>query len=233
MHFVLDHMHTKISIDIPDYKDINIKDELCNLFNNIEQRFSSFLLNSEVSKYANGQIALNSTSQELRQIITLCKTYETKTNGYFSPYFNNKFDPTGLVKGWAIKQAEYVFKDKNIDIFMINAGGDIICRSNGMKKWNIAITNPANTKNTIANISCEDLAIATSGLYERKGHIVNPKKEKHLLNLQSVSVLSKSIIEADVYATALFAMGKKAISYAKNNNIKAIIIDSRGLITQT
>lgn len=225
-------MHTKISIDIPDFNDKNIAKQLSQLFDDFENRFSTFIEQSEVNKYANGQLALNTTSPQLRQVITLCKKYQQETNGYFTPYFNNKFNPTGIVKSWAIKQAEKYLNNLAIYTYMINAGGDIACSSQTDKKWSIAVANPANPNQLIANISCQNLSIATSGVYERGEHIINPINNMPANELLSVTVMSKDIIQADSYATALFAMGDSAINFASTRNLKVIIVNKNGSIIQ-
>ena len=52
-----------------------------------------------------------------------------------------------------------------------------------------------------------DLAVATSGAYERGAHIVDPRTGEPPAGVLSVTVLGPDLGTADAYATAAFAMG--------------------------
>lgn len=56
-------------------------------------------------------------------------------------------------------------------------------------------------------------AVATSGNYERGGHIYNPKNKKEASEIASITVIADNIFDADRFATAAFAMGKKGIEF--------------------
>ncbi len=53
-----------------------------------------------------------------------------------------------------------------------------------------------------------DLAVATSGTYERGEHIRDPRTGRAPTGLLSVTVVGPSLTWADVYATTAFAMGE-------------------------
>ena len=52
-----------------------------------------------------------------------------------------------------------------------------------------------------------DLAVATSGAYERGAHIVDPRTGLPPRGVLSVTVAGRDLGTADAYATAAFAMG--------------------------
>ena len=56
-------------------------------------------------------------------------------------------------------------------------------------------------------LAVEDLAVATSGRYERGAHIVDPHTRRRPTGLLSVTVVGPDLATADAYATAAFAMG--------------------------
>ncbi len=58
-----------------------------------------------------------------------------------------------------------------------------------------------------------DLAVATSGTYEKGTHIYDPHTGRAVDELVSLTVIGPSILEADVQATAAFAMGRHAIEH--------------------
>ena len=56
-------------------------------------------------------------------------------------------------------------------------------------------------------LAVEDLAVATSGEYERGAHILDPHTGRPPEGLLSVTVVGPDLATADAYATAAFAMG--------------------------
>ena len=58
-----------------------------------------------------------------------------------------------------------------------------------------------------------DLAVATSGLYERGGHIVDGRTGTVPSGLRSVTVVGPTLALADAYATAAFAMGEDGLAW--------------------
>jgi thiamine biosynthesis lipoprotein len=58
-----------------------------------------------------------------------------------------------------------------------------------------------------------DVAVATSGLYERGGHIVDPRTGLVPTGLRSVTVIGPTLAFADAYATAAFAMGEAGLAW--------------------
>jgi thiamine biosynthesis lipoprotein len=58
-----------------------------------------------------------------------------------------------------------------------------------------------------------DLAVATSGTYEKGTHIYDPHTGAPATELLSMTIVGPSIVEADVYATAAFAMGLAGLDF--------------------
>jgi thiamine biosynthesis lipoprotein len=56
-------------------------------------------------------------------------------------------------------------------------------------------------------VAVEDLAVATSGEYERGAHILDPHTGRPPTGLLSVTIIGPALGTADAYATAAFAMG--------------------------
>jgi thiamine biosynthesis lipoprotein len=54
-----------------------------------------------------------------------------------------------------------------------------------------------------------ELAVATSGLYERGDHIIDPASGGAPAGVLSVTVVGPDLGVADAYATAAFAMGRQ------------------------
>jgi len=179
----------------------------------IDNRFSLYKLGSELSKFRRGEIKQADLSAEMKNVMRACKRAEKDTVGYFSAYFDSKFNPTGYIKGYGIKEAGEAIEKAGYKTYCIGAGGDILARSNSDKVWNIGIQDPRDRSKILNTLSIFSGAVATSGTYERGPHIINPKTGQSADELLSMSVVGKNIIKADIFATAAFAMDKAGISF--------------------
>lgn len=231
MRKVQHHMGMPISIDIPNCKNKAVFNACWQLCAQIEVQYSPYIPTSEVSRIASGELSLQNASQSMQEIVALATTYEQTTNGYFSVYFNGAFNPTGIVKAWAIQQLALCIEANGYSTYLVNAGGDILCNSTTKKRWQLAISNPGDPNNTIGTITADNIAIATSGSYQKGAHIYDPKAGAPTTALQNVTVIGPSIITADVYATALYAMGLNALPFAKTlQDYSCYIIDANNML---
>jgi len=202
-------MGMPISVDIPDCDDEAVFEAAFDRLRKIDERFSTYKSDSEVSRYAAGKITEAEFSQELTEVIAACKKAETETEGYFSAWAAGAFDPSGYVKGWAIAKAGKVVEKQGYKTYCIGAGGDIWARSDSDYKWNIGIQDPKDKSKILNKLSISNGAVCTSGTYERGNHIINPKTKEPANDYISVTIIGPDIIQADILATAVFAMGKK------------------------
>ncbi len=227
-------MGMPIILDIPSRAGDAIFKDIFTFFHSVDARFSPYKSGSELSGYQSGEIPAKALSADMKRVIRECQKAQELTGGYFSAYFSGRFDPTGYVKGWAISSAAGMLKLKNIGTFCLSAGGDILARSNSDKIWHIGLQDPKDKKNMIAHVRGRNLAVATSGSYERGEHIINPKSGKPAKGLISVSVVGPDIVKADILATAAFCMGKRGIVFIDAQpGYEAMAIDRHGNIDMT
>lgn len=222
-------MGMPITIDIIDITvTTDIFDEVFDYFKNIDEKFSPFKKTSEVSAINAGSKNL---SPEMKKIIELCEKTKQETEGYFDAYHNGIFNPSGLVKGWAIKNAADVIKNLGFRKYYVEAGGDI--QANG-RKWKVGIRNPFNKTQIVKVLKVENKGVATSGNYERGLHIYNPKTGQPVDEIASITVIGPDIYEADRFATAAFVMGKNGISFIQGlTGFEGYSIDKNGVATYT
>jgi len=125
-------------------------------------------------------------------------------------------DLGGIAKGYAVDRAFDVLRSLGYKNLIVNAGGDL--RVGGLKNnqpWLIGIQNPREPQKILTRISVSDMAVATSGDYEkffiyegkRYHHIFNPKNGFPPDGCQSVTIVTKNCITADGLATAVFVLG--------------------------
>src|SRR5947208_3610844 len=80
--------------------------------------------------------------------------------------------------------------------------------------WRIGIRHPEALDRLAAVLAVSDLAVATSGEYERGAHILDPHTGRPPAGLLSVTIVGPDLALADAYATAAFAMGEAGPAWA-------------------
>jgi len=82
--------------------------------------------------------------------------------------------------------------------------------------WRVGIRHPVLRERVAHVVSARDLAVATSGTYEKGAHIRDPHTGRVATELVSVTVLGPDIVAADAYATAAFAMGRAGLAFMED-----------------
>lgn len=188
--------------------------EVFDFFRYVDQTYSPFIASSVVSQVNAGELGESEYSEELRSILAIATQTKEQTNGYFDVWHKGVFDPSGIVKGWAIAEAARIFRRHTAD-FYVEAGGDIQVNGHNQdgNPWQIGVRNPFDRHQNIKVVTLSDEAIATSGTAIRGQHIYDPVKGAKLDEVASISVIAKDIVDADRMATAAFAMGRKGIYF--------------------
>lgn len=219
------------SVTPQDFRDV------FSLFKQIDRQFSPYKKTSEVSRINRKEVAEAEYSEEMREILSLAGKAKDKTNGYFDVYRNGYFDPSGVVKGWAIQKACELLKTKCLQNFSINAGGDVQVSGNNShdQNWRVGIRHPFEHDKIVKTIRIENEGIATSGTYLRGEHIYNPlQKAQPVRDIVSLSVIGPDILYADLMATAAFAMGRHGIHFIDSlSDCAGYMIDKDGVATYT
>jgi len=144
-------------------------------------------------------------------------------------------DLSSLAKGYAVDILANSLEEFEINNFMVEIGGEVKAKGfKGKSKWKIGIESPFEKKNKLKIVELMNKCIATSGSY-RNFFIEGKQTFTHTINYKtgrpvrdsiiSVSVMHKSCMEADAWATALMAVGSKnALMVAKLNNLHVYLI---------
>ncbi len=230
-------MDMPITVDVVDPIAGDIFNEVFDYFTYIDNTFSVYKENSEITKINKRKLKQTEYSPDMKEVFALCQKTTDQTNGYFDIQRNGIFDPSGLVKGWAIWNAATILKKGGAMNFYVDAGGDIqVSGTNAKhKKWEIGIRNPFNTKEIVKIVLIEDKGVATSGTYERGLHIYDPhNNQKPVTDIVSLTVVGPDVYEADRFATAAFAMGRKGIAFIGTlKGFEGYMIDTKGIATYT
>lgn len=205
--------------------------------NYVENKFSVYKKDSEISKINDGKITKQVYSEDVNCIFELARKTKQETNGYFDILTpKGSIDPSGVVKGWAIYKASKILEENSFENFCVYAGGDI--QTKGFfknNKWKIGIQNPFDAQKIVKSVSLSGEGIATSGNYVRGNHIYNPlSPNKQISDIASVTIIGPNVLEADRFATAIFAMGENGINFLeKNQFLEGYVIDKNGMATMT
>ncbi|HEY8829976.1 MAG TPA: FAD:protein FMN transferase [Candidatus Limnocylindria bacterium] len=184
----------------------------------IDAVFSPFAPESAVSRINDGSLRIDDASAEVQDVLARCEGYEAATGGFFSAWRGAVLDPSGYVKGWAIARACAILDTHGHRAYFVDAGGDVRTRGSSAtgEPWRIGIRHPVERGSVVRVVLGRDLAVATSGTYEKGAHIYDPHTGAPTDELMSLTVVGPSIVEADVQATAAFAMGARAIDYLED-----------------
>jgi thiamine biosynthesis lipoprotein len=187
-------------------------------FEYIDEKFSTYKEDSEITRINQCQITLEESSEDMRIVFDLAEQTKQETQGYFDIARNGAYDPSGLVKGWAIYNAAEILRQKGCKDFYVDAGGDVeaVGRNQAGENWRAGIRNPFNSNEIVKVLSLSNRGVATSGTYIRGQHIYNPKEiGQPITDILSLTVIGPNVYDADRFATAAFAMGRKGIEFVE------------------
>ncbi|HLI09196.1 MAG TPA: FAD:protein FMN transferase [Ktedonobacteraceae bacterium] len=205
-------------------------------FRSVDETFSTYKAESEISKINRGELAEEDYSDAMKTILALSEQTRQETRGYFDIERAGMLDPSGIVKGWAIFQAAQMLKEAGFANFYIDAGGDIqVAGTKNGKPWRVGIRNPFNRHENVKVLEITDRGVATSGTAIRGQHIYNPyQPQQPIEDIVSLTVIGPDIYEADRFATAAFAMGKRGIYFIEQlPGFEGYMIDSSARATYT
>lgn len=234
-------MGMPITVEIANGETVAQKaaiEKVFDYFTHVDEKFSTYKNTSEITAINKNKIADVHRSEEMRLVLTLAEETKKATGGYFDIQKpDGSYDPSGLVKGWAIWNAAQLLKKEGFHDFYVEAGGDIQPYGTNAERWPwaIGIKNPWNEHENIKIVYAKnDEGVATSGTYIRGEHIYDPHTGDAANAITSLTVIGPNIYEADRFATAAFAMGKDAIRFIEAlPGFEGYMIDNEKMATMT
>jgi thiamine biosynthesis lipoprotein len=230
-------MGMPITVEVSDSNDQAVMEEVFAYFVAVDAQFSTYKSTSEITK-VNAGLPRDEWSADMKLVLDLCEQTRRDTNGYFDIAHDGQLDPSGLVKGWAIRNAAKLLAGLGMRNFYVDAGGDVEVSgldSDG-RPWQIGVRNPFDASQIVKVIQVGAKGgVATSGAYVRGDHIYNPHDASRApKEIKSLTVVGPDIYEADRYATAAFAMDLDGIALIeKTPGLEGYMIDSRKIATFT
>ncbi|MGY4101445.1 FAD:protein FMN transferase [Nocardia sp. R16R-3T] len=182
----------------------------------VDRVFSTCRPDSFISRMMRHDASAHPLPPEVTEVLALGARAERESDGAFAirrPGPDGEvFDPSGVVKGWAVERAAAHLCALDATDFCLSAGGDMVCRTldPAAEPWRIGIENPFDTTQLAAVVPLHTGAVATSGTAHRGSHIVDARTGRPPTGIASVTVIADNLTWADIDATAAFAHGPQA-----------------------
>ena len=192
--------------------------------------FSTYRSESPLSRRRQGDLAAGSDEPLFAEVEGLCAVAAERTGGAFTSWLPDddgvlRFDPTGLVKGWAVDRAARELTGLPATSWSLNAGGDVLVGRHhhvppegaDAAPWRIGVEDPRDRTRMVAVVPLVSGAVATSGTAARGAHLYDPVAQATVDRVGSMTVVADTLLWADVWATALFVGGEGAReAFARN-----------------
>lgn len=143
----------------------------------------------------------------------------------------------GIGKGYAADKARQLLQRNGVQCGVVNAAGDLTAwgtRKSG-RRWTIGIAAPDKNKQPFSSLDITDLAVATSGDYEKfatingckYAHTIDPKTGYPVSGIKSVTIICPHAELADAMATPVMVMGvQKGLALVNQvRDMHCIVID--------
>ena len=160
-----------------------------------------------------------------------------------------RIDLGGIAKGYAVDRSIALLKDSGVTSALVSAGGDsrmLGDRGPAMDEhargarlpWMIGIRHPREPGQQALRLPLADVAISTSGDYERffmndgarVHHIINPQTGRSASGLVSATIIGPRSQDCDALSTTVFVLGaKKGLALVESlDGYDAVLIDTDG-----
>jgi len=148
----------------------------------------------------------------------------------------------GIGKGYAAEKTREWMRQQGITAGIVNASGDLTTwgkQPNG-KSWTIGIADPNQSSTIFSYLEVSDMAVATSGNYEKfiviegrkYSHTIDPRSGLPITGIKSVTIITPNAELADALTTPVAIMGIEAGMDLVNQlqQVECIIIDDNDQI---
>ena len=150
-----------------------------------------------------------------------------------------RIDLGGIAKGYAVDNCIAILRKLGITNALVSAGGDSrLLGDRRGRPWNVGIRDPRQRGELAAVLPLDNVAISTSGDYERYfeedgvryHHIINPRTGKSAGGVRSVTVIGPDGITTEGLTKSVFIKGPKdgLKLIESQKGVEAIVIDAEG-----
>lgn len=236
-NMIIEQMNTKFTIEIattnPDIIVMNqlknATDRISEQLEKIDRDFSPFRYDSLVSKFQRGDKSPLRFSNDFEFIYNSSVLAEQMTDSIYTSYFAGKYDPSKLVRSWAIEQAfdtcmVPMLKHPNIDGIWLSDGNQIkVATKQGSDfSWSIDIKDSKKSDEIVTTYYLKNGVISMMEVADN-----NTLHAGHNNVKQSI-ILGNSLIETGIWAeVSASADIEKIAAFIGHYHLSGIVIDQQ------
>ena len=148
----------------------------------------------------------------------------------------------GIGKGYASERVRTLLQKEGYSSGIVNAAGDLAAWGHlpGGQPWTVGIADPVNPGTPFSTFSISNMAVATSGDYEkyatiqgkRYSHTIDPRTGLPVTGIRSVTIICPNAEIADALCTPVMIMGCEAGLHMVNqlDRVACILLDNHNFI---
>jgi thiamine biosynthesis lipoprotein len=152
-----------------------------------------------------------------------------------------RIDLGGFAKGHAVDRGAAILRERGFRHAIVTAGGDshIIGDRHG-RPWSIGVRDPRRPGELAAVLPLENVAISTSGDYERYfeedgqrfHHVLDPSTGKSASAVRSVTILAPDGLTSEGLSKSVFVMGlERGMRLVDSQpGVDAVVVDASGVL---
>jgi len=152
-----------------------------------------------------------------------------------------RIDLGGFAKGHAVDNATAILRERGIRHAFVSAGGDsrVIGDRRG-RPWTVGVRHPRRPGEVVALLPLEDVAISTSGDYERYfesngvrcHHVIDPHTGRSPSSVHSVTILAEDGLTTEGLSKSVFVMGvERGLRLVESlRGVDAVVVDAAGVL---
>ena len=155
-----------------------------------------------------------------------------------------RIDLGGFAKGHAVDNAAAILRRRGIRHAIVSAGGDsrVIGDRRG-RPWTVGVRDPRRPGEVVALLPLEDVAVSTSGDYERFfevdgvrcHHVIDPKTGLSPSSVRSVTIVADDGLATEALSKSVFVLGlEKGMrlieSLIPRMGVDAVVVDADGVL---
>jgi len=152
-----------------------------------------------------------------------------------------RIDLGGFAKGHAVDCGATILRRLGITNAIVTAGGDShVLGDRRGRPWTVAIRDPRRAGEVVAVLPLEDVAISTSGDYERFfddgdercHHVIDPRTGKSPSSVRSVTILADDGLTTEGLSKSVFVMGvAEGLRLIESQpGVDAVVVDAHGVL---
>jgi FAD:protein FMN transferase len=150
-----------------------------------------------------------------------------------------RIDLGGFAKGHAVDRSISILRQRGIAHAMVSAGGDShLLGDHRGRPWMIAVRDPRREAGAAAVLPLQDVAVSTSGDYERffvKGgvrhhHLIDPRTGRSPCGVRSVTIVADDGLTSEALSKTVFVLGReRGLALIESlPGVDAVVVDDQG-----